>query len=107
MTNPELTSLLRILRQELARLLGEQLDRVLLFGSRARGEAHPDSDIDVLVIMRGEVKPFECLRRTGEVIARLSLQHDVVILPVFISKEQYEQGGSPFVLNVRREAVAA
>jgi predicted nucleotidyltransferase len=106
MTNAELAPLLQTLRQELARLLGEQLDRVLLFGSRVRGEARPDSDIDVLVVMRGDVNPFECLRRTSDVIAKLSLQHDVVISPVFMSREQFEHGGSPFVLNVRREALA-
>jgi predicted nucleotidyltransferase len=106
MTNSELALLLHTLRQELARLLGEQLDRVLLFGSRVRGEARPDSDIDVLVVMRGDVNPFECLRRTSDVIAKLSLQHDVVISPVFMSREQFEHGGSPFVLNVRREALA-
>ena len=106
MTNAELALLLQTVRQELARLLGEQLDRVLLFGSRVRGEVRPDSDIDVLVVMRGDVNPFECLRRTSDMIAKLSLQHDVVISPVFMSRERFEHGGSPFVLNVRREALA-
>jgi predicted nucleotidyltransferase len=30
---------------------GRQLVDVLLFGSKARGEAHSDSDVDVLVIL--------------------------------------------------------
>jgi predicted nucleotidyltransferase len=38
-------------------LLGERLDRILLFGSRARGDAEPDSDIDVLVLTRGDPLP--------------------------------------------------
>lgn len=42
---------------ELLRTLVERLvegfdpERILLFGSRARGTAHPDSDLDVLVVM--------------------------------------------------------
>jgi len=31
------------------------LERIILFGSQARGDASPDSDIDLLVIMPGEV----------------------------------------------------
>jgi predicted nucleotidyltransferase len=37
-----------------ARLLmyGERAERVVLFGSRARGDAHRDSDYDVAVFLR-------------------------------------------------------
>ncbi len=106
MMETELTPLLNTLRQQLAHTLGEQFGRVMLFGSRARGEARPDSDIDVLVIVPGEVNYMELLRRTSALVAELSLAHDVVISPVFISQAQFEQGGSPFARNVRREAVA-
>jgi predicted nucleotidyltransferase len=39
--------ILRRLKGELERLYGDRLERVLLFGSRARGDARPDSDWDV------------------------------------------------------------
>jgi predicted nucleotidyltransferase len=45
--------LLRRLRAELERRYGPRLDRVLLYGSRARGEARADSDWDVAVILKG------------------------------------------------------
>ena len=32
---------------------GERLCEVVLFGSRARGDAHEDSDVDVLVVIEG------------------------------------------------------
>ena len=40
------------LRTALSGLYGPRLDRVVLFGSRARGEAHPRSDHDVAVVLR-------------------------------------------------------
>ena len=39
-------------RLELERLYGPRLERIILFGSRARGDARPDSDWDVAVVLR-------------------------------------------------------
>lgn len=44
--------LLSRFRDDLGRLYGERLDRVVLFGSRARGDAEPDSDYDVAVFLK-------------------------------------------------------
>ena len=38
---------------------GDRIERVVLFGSRARGDARPDSDWDVAVFLRG----MEAFRR--------------------------------------------
>jgi predicted nucleotidyltransferase len=34
-----------------------EVERLMLFGSRARGEARPDSDLDLLVILQGSLTP--------------------------------------------------
>jgi len=39
-------------------------------------------------------------------VAEISLQHDVVVVPVFVSVEQYQRERSPLLLNVRREGVS-
>jgi uncharacterized protein len=39
-------------RRVLDEMYGDQLDRVVLFGSRARGDARPDSDYDVAVFLK-------------------------------------------------------
>jgi len=40
------------LRQALDEVYGNKLERVVLFGSRARGDARPDSDYDIAVFVR-------------------------------------------------------
>ncbi|NOZ06361.1 MAG: nucleotidyltransferase domain-containing protein [Chloroflexi bacterium] len=45
------TAALRAYVQALHQRFGSQLVDILLFGSKARGEAHPNSDIDVIVIL--------------------------------------------------------
>ncbi len=47
--NPVLTKF----RAALSEIYGVRLERVVLFGSRARGEARPDSDYDVAVFLNG------------------------------------------------------
>ena len=45
--DPNLTRFRRALNE----MYGNRLDRIVLFGSRARGDAHPDSDYDVAVFL--------------------------------------------------------
>lgn len=40
-------------RAALEARFGERLKQLLLFGSRARGRGHEESDLDVLVLLRG------------------------------------------------------
>ncbi len=40
-------------RMALDEIYGERIERVVLFGSRARGDARPDSDYDIAVFLKG------------------------------------------------------
>lgn len=102
----KLKNILAELRCELERLYGERLSKVVLFGSQARGDAEPDSDIDVLVVLKGDVRDGEEISRTSKITADLSLANDVVIGCVFVSDQQFAIENSPLLLNVRREGVA-
>ena len=42
---------LRRVRAALSRIYGDRIERVVLFGSRARGDAHSDSDHDIAVFL--------------------------------------------------------
>ena len=101
-----LSAIIKELRRQFELLYGKRLVRMVLFGSQARGDAHPESDIDVLVVLQGPVDPGEEITRTGEVTAWISLKHDVVISRVFVSAEQFAEEQSPLLLNVRREGLS-
>ena len=93
------------LKRLLAGRYGPRLAKLVLFGSQARGDEDAESDIDVLVVLRGPVNWGEELDRTNEELTEFSLDRDVVISCVFISEEEYERGQSPLLLNVRREGM--
>lgn len=95
------------LRETLGAFYGERLKGLYLFGSYARGDAEPGSDIDVAVVLHGEVEPFVEIERTGDAVAALSLANDVVVSLMFISEESFDGKWTPFLANLRREGVAA
>jgi predicted nucleotidyltransferase len=82
------------------------LDSMLVYGSRARGDAVDGSDVDVLIIMKEPFDYGDMLERTSDATAEISLEYDIVISRVFVSREDYESKQTPFLMNVRREGVA-
>lgn len=101
----ELASVLQQLRAGLEAMYGDRLDRVLLYGSRARGDAEPESDVDVLVVLDGEVDPITEIHQTEYLVADLSLEHNVVLQCVFLSVAEFDEEADLFLRNVRRDAI--
>jgi len=100
-----LDALLQELKAQLVRIYGDRLASLVLFGSVARGEATDQSDIDVLVVLHGEVSDRQEIAATSHLIARLSLEYGVTLSRIFAPTQRYLHERSPFFLNVRREGV--
>ncbi len=62
----------RVILEEAGRL-GVEVERIILFGSRVRGDYREDSDYDILVVVRGEVD-WRTRRRLSLRVRRRLLQ---------------------------------
>jgi predicted nucleotidyltransferase len=90
---------------ELRELYGERLKQVLLFGSWARGDAHPESDIDLLVVLDRVESRSEERRRMDEIIERHSFDNDTIVAEIPVSEADLDAAEIPLLIRVREEAV--
>jgi predicted nucleotidyltransferase len=84
---------------------GARLRHLVLYGSQARGDAHEESDVDLLVVLDG---PF---RRYDEILELVDLSMDLFnrfnewISFTLISVSDFEDPAHPLMMNVRREGI--
>lgn len=95
------------LRSELAGVFGRRLVGVWLFGSRARGDHDPDSDIDVLIVLDGIDSYAADLRMSGEATSRLSLEAGVTISRLLATRESWERRDRPILRVIAAEGIRA
>lgn len=81
---------------------------VWAFGSRARGTAHVESDLDLCVVVP---RPIRSLREGVHLAAwEIGFEHARVLAPVILSEEDFDRGpmsASTLVATIRREGVVA
>lgn len=77
-----------------------RVEKIVLFGSHARGDARDDSDVDVLVVSP-DFDPMQPLRDQRTVsVAKIGV--DLSISPLPLPSSQYDQHDSPSLLDVIR-----
>jgi uncharacterized protein len=93
---------MRKFRAALDEAYGDRIERVVLFGSRARGDARPDSDYDVAVFLRG----MESFGREVSVIAGIGndlLRDEGAVINALPLPEGSYGDRTGFMGEIRRE----
>ena len=76
------------------------IKRIILYGSKARGDFREDSDMDLLFITETPVSR-SVKNQMSDLIYDYELENDIVVSAIFVSEPESKL--SPFLMRVRRE----
>ena len=98
-------NILKEFKDQLNSFYGNRLRSVILYGSWARNEGTDDSDIDVAVVLSGQVEPCKEIDRMIDIITDMNLEHGVLLSVYPVSQQKYEHLNSPLLINLRMEGL--
>lgn len=96
---------LRFFKEAIMARLGNHLRQVMLFGSRARGDATAESDYDLLVVV--DQLDSSVTRWIDAIAGQALIEHGAVLSAFPITeRDRARRRYSPMLINVAREGVA-
>jgi uncharacterized protein len=93
---------------ELLKLFGDSLNRLILYGSYARNEQEPGSDIDIIALVdEDDITLRKYTYKIADIMTGLSLKYDTL---VSITEQTYERYNEyldvlPFYRNIYNEGI--
>ena len=87
---------------------GDQIVKIVLYGSYARGNYDSESDVDMVALVRGDREVLqEQLKQVWDVSSELEIEFGTILSPAVISYEEYEQFVDilPYYKNIAEEGV--
>lgn len=100
-----LSETLEKLKEQLFEQYQEKLSSLILFGSQARKEASSESDIDVLVLLKGEVNPLMEIKKNSVWLAELCLETEALINCIYLSEEKFQIRNDPLFRQIKQEGI--
>ncbi|ACK41440.1 MULTISPECIES: nucleotidyltransferase domain-containing protein [Dictyoglomus] len=98
--------ILKELKTKLLELLGSNLEAVILFGSKARGDYDNDSDIDVAIIVNYLDRNLK--RNILSIVTNLETEYGIPLSTLVISREEFEllkRRERRIALDIEREGI--
>jgi len=107
-TKAELDVVLSEFTARIEPLLGNRLEKVILFGSYARGDYDSESDVDILLLVRdndAEIKNLDraVVHATGDI----DLAHSILLSPIVVNRDRFYRyvNDLPFYRCVQQEGI--
>ena len=100
-------------RKDIVNQISQAIRRVdptataILYGSEARGDARPDSDIDVLILLEGDQMNLKREMDVTGPLNEIEWQTGVLVSPTVMLRKQWENMPfkTPFYINVMNEGI--
>ncbi|MCS7151008.1 MAG: nucleotidyltransferase domain-containing protein [Endomicrobia bacterium] len=91
--------------EKLKKLYGHNLSEVILYGSKARGDAKKYSDIDIMIVLKEYNEWYEEFEKIFSIVNEVCYKYEILISYVIKSEEEFLNRDTPLLLNVRKEGI--
>jgi predicted nucleotidyltransferase len=99
--------LMKELKEGLAKIYGDKLKAVYLYGSYARGDYRQGSDVDVMILLKSYRNYWKEYMRSSDYVSDISLKYDVTVSYILIKEIQWKEADKPVLRNIRKDGVLA
>jgi predicted nucleotidyltransferase len=94
-------------KESLQGIYGTRLRGIYLYGSAARGQLRPDSDIDIAVVLDEITDRFAEYERTSGLGSKLSLDDDTLVSFMFLTEADLAKGRFSIHQAIKKEGIRA
>lgn len=94
--------------QDVKRILGDKLTKIIVYGSYARGDYRENSDVDIMILTKLSEEEIRAIKNDIYDLAfEVEMSTGIELSPIIKNEEQYEYWVDilPFYRNVRDEGV--
>lgn len=96
------------IHEELMKLFGGKIERIILYGSYARGDFNLESDVDIMILLNCDQREIKEKRRNiSRIASRIGLKNDIMISLLARNCDDFENEMEyqPFYQNIEREGL--
>lgn len=89
-------------------ILNNSIEKIILYGSYARGDYNKSSDVDIMILTNLTNKEIEeCREKISDVVFEIQVEEDIYISPSIKNIDNYNVRVKfvPFYMNVKKEGV--
>lgn len=96
------------IHEELMKLFGGKIERIILYGSYARGDYNLESDVDIMILLNCDQREIKEKRKNiSRIASRIGLKNDIMISLLARNCDDFENEMEyqPFYQNIEREGL--
>lgn len=102
-TDLDLPGIARRFQRDAVARIPKGIDRIILFGSVAKGTSHPGSDIDLLIVT--DKRTPELVDSLYDLVVDYSIELAVDISLKIYPADEFENSRSPFIYRIKKEGI--
>ncbi len=104
--DPRIRAIAERVREHLQTLYGSSVRQVIVYGDHARGQAGPDSILEVAAVVDDTLIPRDVERTLEDLLFEALMEDRELVAAIVLHDEMYKEYASPLVLRLKEEGVA-